>query len=65
MAAGFEQVSIEPTRVYKVENARQFLSAQGIDSDSIATEVDGKFMSAFIRASEPVQLVDFDCFRVW
>jgi arsenite methyltransferase len=53
-AAGFEMVSIEPTRVYKVEDARQFLSAQGIDVDSIAREVDGKFMSAFIRAKKPL-----------
>jgi arsenite methyltransferase len=53
-AAGFEMVSIEPTRVYKVEDARQFLSAQGIDVDSIAHEVDGKFMSAFIRAKKPL-----------
>jgi arsenite methyltransferase len=50
---GFEEVTIEPTRVYKVEDARQFLSAQGIDADSIAFEVEGKFMSAFIRAKKP------------
>jgi arsenite methyltransferase len=53
-AAGFEQVSIEPTRVYKVEDARQFLSAQGVDADSIAAEVEGRFFSAFIRATKPV-----------
>lgn len=51
-AAGFESVSIEPTRVYKMEDARQFLSAQGIDVDSIAAQVDGKFMSAFIWAKK-------------
>jgi ubiquinone/menaquinone biosynthesis C-methylase UbiE len=51
-AAGFETVSIEPTRVYKLEDARQFLNAQGIDLDSIAAQVDGKFMSAFIRAKK-------------
>ena len=51
-AAGFEAVSIEPTRVYKLEDARQFLNAQGIDLDSIAAQVDGKFMSAFIRAKK-------------
>jgi arsenite methyltransferase len=51
--AGFEEVTIEPTRVYKVEDARQFLSAQGIDADSIAAEVEGKFMSAFVRAKKP------------
>jgi arsenite methyltransferase len=52
-AAGFEQVTIEPTRVYRVEDAQQFLSAQGIDADSIAEEVEGKFISAFIRARKP------------
>src|ERR1700683_1702117 len=52
-AAGFDQITIEPTRVYRVEDARQFLSAQGIDADSIAAEVEGKFMSAFIRATKP------------
>jgi arsenite methyltransferase len=52
-AVGFGEVSIEPTRVYKVGDARQFLSAQGIDADSIAPEVEGKFMSAFIRAKKP------------
>src|ERR1700683_5003038 len=49
-AAGFKQVTIEPTRVYKVEDARQFLSTQGIDADSIAAEVEGKLMSAFVKA---------------
>ncbi len=52
-AAGFEKVGIEPTRVYDVEDARQFLGGQGIDVDSIAPQVAGKFMSAFIRASKP------------
>ena len=51
-AVGFEMISIEPTRVYRLEDARQFLSAQGIDVDSIAEQVDGKFMSAFIRAKK-------------
>ena len=52
-AVGFEDVTIESTRVYKVEDAKQFLSAQGIDADSIAAEVEGKFMSAFVRATKP------------
>jgi len=51
--AGFESIEIEPTRVYKVEDARSFLSAEGIDVDAIAPEVDGKFMSAFVRATKP------------
>ena len=54
-AAGFENIAIEPTRIYNVEDARQFLAGQGIDVDAIASQVDGKFMSAFIRASKPVR----------
>jgi arsenite methyltransferase len=53
-SAGFAAISIEPTRVYKIEDARQFLSAQGIDADAIAEEVDEKFRSAFIRATKPL-----------
>lgn len=49
-AAGFENVEIEPTRVYRVEDAREFLAGQNIDVDAIAPQVDGKFMSAFVRA---------------
>jgi ubiquinone/menaquinone biosynthesis C-methylase UbiE len=52
-SAGFEQIQIEPTRVYQVEDARQFLSAEGIDVDAIAPEIEGKFMSGFIRAVKP------------
>lgn len=52
-SAGFEQIEIEPTRIYNVEDAREFLSAEGVDVDSMAAEVDGKFMSAFVRAVKP------------
>ena len=52
-AAGFEGIDIEPTRVYDVEDARQFLAGQGIDVDAIAPQVAGKFMSAFVRARKP------------
>ena len=52
-AAGFEAIEIEPTRVYQVEDARQFLAAKGIDVEAIAPLVDGKVMSAFIRARKP------------
>ena len=52
-AAGFEQVDIEPTRIHNVEDARQFLTREGVDVDAIATQVDGKFMSAFVRATKP------------
>jgi trans-aconitate methyltransferase len=52
-AAGFQSVDLEPTRVYRIEDARAILSGQGIDVDAIAPQVDGKFMSAFIRAVKP------------
>jgi SAM-dependent methyltransferase len=52
-AAGFEQVEIEPTRIYRTEDARDFLAGQGIDVDALAPQVDGKFLSAFIRAVKP------------
>jgi len=52
-AAGFEQIEIEPTRVYRVEDAREFLSSSGINVDAIAAQVDEKFMSAFVRAVKP------------
>jgi arsenite methyltransferase len=53
-AAGFTDISLEPTRVYNIEDARQFLSEAGIDVDAIAPQVDGKFMSAFVRATKAV-----------
>jgi arsenite methyltransferase len=49
-AAGFEAIGIEPTRVYDVEDAREFLTSQSVDVDAIAAEVGDKFMSAFVRA---------------
>jgi SAM-dependent methyltransferase len=52
-AAGFEQVSIEPTRIYRVEDAREFLSGHGIDVDAVAPLVDERFMSGFLRARKP------------
>ena len=52
-AAGFEQVGIEPWRVYEVNDARKFLTESGVDVDAIAPQVDGKFASAFVRATKP------------
>src|SRR5512133_4115738 len=52
-AAGFEQIEIEPTRVYRAEDARDFLAAAGLDADAIAPQIDGKFLSAFVRAVKP------------
>jgi arsenite methyltransferase len=51
--AGFTGISIEPTRVYSIEDARHFLTEAGVDVDAIAPMADGKFMSAFIRATKP------------
>jgi arsenite methyltransferase len=51
--AGFDQIGVEPTRVYRIEDAREFLSGQNVDVDAIAPQVNGKFMSAFVRAVKP------------
>ena len=53
LKAEFENIGIEPTRIYKAEDAREFLIGQGVDIDEIAKQVDGKFMSGFVRASKP------------
>ncbi len=50
---GFENPSIEPTRVYRAEDARTFLSEAGLDIEKLAAEIDGKFMSGFVRATKP------------
>jgi arsenite methyltransferase len=59
--AGFEDIDIEPTRVYNIEDARTFLSGQGVDVDAIAPQVEGKFMSAFIRATKPKACCALGC----
>src|SRR5437879_1355120 len=51
VSAGFQQVEIEPTRIYRVEDAREFLSEKGLDVDAIAPKVDGGLMRAFVRAT--------------
>ena len=60
-AAGFEQIEVEPTRIYRVDDAREFLSAEGIDVDAITPAVDEKFMSAFVRAIKPPGLAKPSC----
>jgi arsenite methyltransferase len=52
-AAGFEGIDLEPTRVYRVEEARDFLVGAGLDVDTIAPQVADRFMSAFVRARKP------------
>ena len=51
--AGFENIDIEPTRIYRLEDAREFLAGEDVDVDALAGQVDGKFMGAFIRAVKP------------
>jgi len=51
--AGFDSIDIESTRIYRTEDARTFLTGTGVDVDAVAPRVDGKFMSAFIRAVKP------------
>jgi hypothetical protein len=51
--AGFTDASVEPTRVYRAEDAREFLASAGMDADRIAAQLEGKVMGAFIRATKP------------
>src|SRR6202048_102665 len=60
-AAGFDQITLEPTRIYRAEDAREFLTGQGIDVDALAPQVDGKFMSAFVRAVKPARKQEACC----
>jgi ubiquinone/menaquinone biosynthesis C-methylase UbiE len=53
-SAGFVEIEVEPTRVYRAEDASEFLATEGIDAAAIAPQVDGKFISAFVRARKPV-----------
>lgn len=55
--SGFESVEVEPTRVYQADEARDFLSAAGLDPDTVGPQIDGKFISAFVRAVKPAAKV--------
>jgi arsenite methyltransferase len=59
--AGFDSIDIEPTRVYSIEDARQFLTGEGFDVGAIAQQVENKFMSAFIRAVKPDRKAAKEC----
>jgi len=52
-AAGFDEIDVEPWRIYNVDDAREFLTETGIDVDAMSPAVDGKFASAFVRARKP------------
>ena len=58
---GFERASIEPTRVYKTEDAMAFLESAGLEISSLASEMDGKFMSGFVRATKPLRPAAGSC----
>jgi len=60
-AAGFAEIEAEPTRIYNIEEARDFLCGRGVDVDAIAPQVDGTFLSAFIRAMKPAGCWVPDC----
>src|ERR1700726_1179906 len=60
-AAGFIQIEVEPTRIYRTDDAREFLAGQGINVEAIAPQVDGKFMSAFLRAVKPSRAQEACC----
>ncbi len=55
--AGFDRIDIEATRVYNIDDARAFLAGEGLDADALAKEVDGSFISGFIRATKPAATV--------
>jgi hypothetical protein len=59
--AGFENVDVEPTRVYRATDARQFLDDAGLSDDTIVAQIDGRFMSAFIRARKPAPVESTCC----
>jgi len=60
-AAGFQQIDVEPTRIYKSTDAKEYLAEAGIDADAIAPQVDGKFISAFVRAVKPTSQSKESC----
>jgi arsenite methyltransferase len=55
--AGFEAIDLEPTRIYKADDARSFLAEAGLDRPGLAESIDGRFMSAFVRATKPTTAV--------
>src|SRR5436190_824155 len=61
VSAGFQQVEIEPARIYRVADAREFLAEKGLDVDALAPQADGKFMSAFVRATKAAKAVEACC----
>jgi ubiquinone/menaquinone biosynthesis C-methylase UbiE len=59
--AGFESIDVEPTRVYSSDDTRQFLDEAGLSDPSALAQIDGRFMSAFVRAQKPVATAKSCC----
>ena len=59
--AGFEKIDVEVTRVYAVDDAAAFLEGSGLDATELAREIDGKFVSAFVRATKPAGVEKESC----
>jgi ubiquinone/menaquinone biosynthesis C-methylase UbiE len=59
--AGFESIDVEPTRIYKSDDARQFLDEAGLSDPSVLAQIDGRFMSAFVRAQKPMAAAKSCC----
>lgn len=59
--AGFESVDVEATRIYRSDDARQFLGEAGLSDESVLAQIDGRFMSAFVRAQKPVATAQICC----
>ena len=59
--AGFEAIDVEPTRIYRVADAKQFLAEAGIEDDDVLAQIDGRFMSAFVRARKPAAQATQSC----
>jgi SAM-dependent methyltransferase len=59
--AGFEAVDVEPTRIYRAADAKQFLDEAGLSDAAMLAEIDGRFMSAFVRARKPIAVAKTCC----
>jgi SAM-dependent methyltransferase len=59
--AGFDRIDVEPTRIYRSDDARQFLGEAGLSDESVLAQIDGRFMSAFVRAQKPVAAAKSCC----
>jgi hypothetical protein len=61
LGAGFEAVDLEPTRIYRAADAKQFLEKAGLSDDATIAHIDGRIMSAFVRARKPAAAMTSCC----